>query len=217
MVGWNRVSDYWGQVLADRRKEPLDPEVDFVTHMTRATMDGEPLPDVDILDILNTLTLGSLDTLKSQLAWCMYHLATHPDDRRRVVADLSLIPAAVEEFLRAYPIVSMARKLTQDVEFHGCPMKKDDMVLLSIQSATRDPRVFPDAAEVIIDRSPNRHIAFGASEHRCLGSHFARGELKYALQEWHAAIPEYEIATTEPLLAHGGQVSLLRLPLSWTA
>jgi cytochrome P450 len=217
MVGWNRVSDYWRQVLADRRKDPLDPEVDFVTHMTRATMDGEPLPDVDILDILNTLTLGSLDTLKSQLGWCMYHLATHPDDRRRVAADPSLIPAAVEEFLRAYPIVSMARKLTQDVEFHGCPMKKDDMVLLSIQSATRDPRVFPDADQVIIDRSPNRHIAFGASEHRCLGSHFARAELKYALQEWHAAIPEYEIATTEPLLAHGGQVSLLTLPLTWTA
>ena len=215
MVGWNRVSDYWKQVLADRRKQPLDPEVDFVTHMTRATMDGEPLPDVDILDIMVTLTLGSLDTLKSQLGWCMYHLASHPDDRRRLVEDPSLIPGAVEEFLRAYPIVSMARKLTQDIDFHGCPMKKDDMVLLSIQSATRDPRVFPDPEQVIIDRSPNRHIAFGASEHRCLGSHFARAELKYVLQEWHAAIPDYEIASTEPLVAHGGQCSLLTLPLAW--
>jgi cytochrome P450 len=215
MVGWKRVSEYWRQVLADRRKRPLDADVDFVTHMTRATMDGEPLPDVDILDIMVTLTLGSLDTLKSQLGWCMYHLASHPDDRRRIVEDPLLIPGAVEEFLRAYPIVSMARKLTQDVDFHGCPMKKDDMVLLSIQSATRDPRVFPDPENVIIDRSPNRHIAFGASEHRCLGSHFARAELKYVLQEWHAAIPDYEIATTEPLLAHGGQCSLLTLPLAW--
>ena len=151
---------------------------------------------------MNTLTLGSLDTLKSQLGWCMYHLATHPEDRRRIVVDPSLIPGAVEEFLRAYPIVSMARKLTQDYDFHGCPMKKDDMVLLSIQSATRDPRVFPDADEdVIIDRSPNRHIAFGASEHRCLGSHFARAELLYALEEWHAAIPDYEIAVRRA--AHG--------------
>ena len=158
MVGWNRVSDYWRQMLSERRKEPLDPEVDFVTHMTRATMDGEPLPDVDILDILNTLTLGSLDTLKSQLGWCMFHLATQPVDRRRVAADPSLIPAAVEEFLRAYPIVSMARKLTQDVEFHGCPMKRDDMVLLSIQSATRDPRVFPDA-DPVYQRAPLPRIA----------------------------------------------------------
>ena len=201
MVGWNRVSEYWKNTLDGRREAPLDPDVDFVTHISRATMDGEPLPDVDILDIMDTLTLGSLDTLKSQLGWCMYHLATHPEDRRRIVADPSLIPGAVEEFLRAYPIVSMARKLTQDYDFHGCPMKKDDMVLLSIQSATRDPRVFPEPEEVIIDRSPNRHIAFGASEHRCLGSHFARAELLYALEEWHAAIPEYEIASDEPL--HG--------------
>jgi cytochrome P450 len=216
LVGWNRISAYWKDTLADRRTNPLDPEVDFVTHISRATMDGEPLPDVDILDIMATLTLGSLDTLKSQLGWCMYHLATHPQDRRRVASDPSLIPGAVEEFLRAYPIVSMARKLTQDHDFHGCPMKKDDMVLLTIQAATRDPRVFPDPEQVIIDRSPNRHIAFGASEHRCLGSHFARAEMKYLLEEWHAAIPEYHVPADEPLMAHGGQVSLLSLPLVWT-
>ena len=87
----------------------------------------------------------------------------------------------------------MARKVTHDVDFHGCPMKKDDMVLLSIQSATRDPRVFPDADQVIIDRRPNRHIAFGASAHRCLGSHLARAELQIAIEEWHRLIPEYRV------------------------
>ena len=85
----------------------------------------------------------------------------------------------------------MARKLTRDVDFHGCPMKKDQMVLLSIQSASRDPRMFPNPDEVIIDRSPNRHIAFGASEHRCLGSHLARAELQIAIDEWHELIPDY--------------------------
>jgi cytochrome P450 len=215
MVGWKRIAEYWHDTLADRRRRPRDPDVDFVTHMAGAVIDGELLPDVDILDIMVTLTLGSLDTLKSQLGWCMYHLATQPADRRRVATDPSVIPSAVEEFLRAYPIVSMARKVTRDNDFHGCPLKKDDMVLLSIQSATRDPRVFPDPDSVIIDRSPNRHIAFGASEHRCLGSHLARAELRYALEEWHAAIPEYEVGTDDPLLAHGGQVSLLSLPLVW--
>ena len=158
---------------------------------------------------------SELDTLKSQLGWCFYHLATHPEDRRRLVADPSLTPAAVEEFLRAYPIVSMARKVTRDIDFHGCPMKKDQMVLVSNQSACRDPRVFPNAGDVIIDRSPNRHIAFGASEHRCLGSHLARAELQIAIDEWHQQIPEYRIATDEPLMAHGGQISLLELPLAW--
>jgi cytochrome P450 len=164
-----------------------------------------------------TLTIGSLETLKSQLGWCFYHLATNPDDRRRIVASPDLTPAAVEEFLRAYPIVSMARKVTRDVDFHGCPMKKDDMVLLTIQAATRDPRVFPEPEKVIIDRTPNRHIAFGASEHRCLGSHLARAELKAAIEEWHKAIPDYRVDSDEPRMAHGGQVSLLKLPLSWTA
>ena len=71
----------------------------------------------------------------------------------------------------AYPIVSMARKLTRDIDFHGCPMKKDQMVLLSIQSASRGSTGVPEPGPGDIDRSPNRHIALGASEHRCLGSH----------------------------------------------
>ena len=179
-------------------------------------MDGEPLPDVDILDIMDTLTLGSLDTLKSQLGWCMYHLATHPEDRRRIVADPSLIPGAVEEFLRAYPIVSMARKLTQDYDFHGCPMKKDEMVLLSIQSATREPDASSRSPRTSSSTarptgtSPSEPASTVASAPTSRGA-----ELLYALEEWHAAIPEYEIASDEPLMAHGGQVSLLTLPLVW--
>jgi cytochrome P450 len=89
------------------------------------------------------------------------------------------------------------------------------MVLLSIQSATRDGDVFENPDEVHLDRAPNRHIAFGASEHRCLGSHLARAELQTALEEWHRQIPEYEIAAGEEVLARGGQISLLRLPLTW--
>lgn len=216
MAAWNDIANYWTDVIADRRANPLDPEVDFVTLLTQSSLGGErPVPDDEIRDICVTLTIGSLDTLKSQLGWCFYHLASNADDRRRIVADTSLTPGAVEEFLRAYPIVSMARKLTRDVDFHGCPMQKDQMVLLSIQSATRDPRVFPNPADVVIDRSPNRHIAFGASEHRCLGSHLARAELQTAIDEWHRLIPEYRLGTEAPLLAHGGQVSLLELPLVW--
>ena len=214
-AAWGEIASFWSDLLARRKAEPADPAIDFVTHLTQSTIDGKPLPDADIEDICVTLTLGSLETLKSQLGWCFYHLATNPDDRKRLVESPDLIPGAVEEFLRAYPIVSMARKATRDVDFHGCPIKKDDMVLLSIQSATRDPRVFPDPAEVIIDRKPNRHIAFGASEHRCLGSHLARAELQIAIDEWLKQIPDYRVAGDQPLEAHGGQVSLVSLPLTW--
>lgn len=215
MSAWDDIHNYWAEMLAARRSHPRDPEVDFVTHLSRCELDGEALPDADILDILVTLTLGSLDTIKNQLGWCFYHLATHPEDRRRLVAQPELVASAVEEFLRAYPIVGMARKLNEDHDFHGCPMKKDDMVLLSIPAATRDPRQFPEADKVIIDRTPNRHIAFGASEHRCLGSHLARCELQSAIREWHLLIPEYSLDTDEQLLAHGGLISLRSLPLAW--
>jgi cytochrome P450 len=215
MEAWNDVATYWNDVIAERRVRPRDPEQDFVTLLTNARIDDRPLPDDEIQDICVTLTIGSLDTLKAQLGWCFYHLATHDEDRKRLVASPELIPTAVEEFLRGYPIISMARKVTRDVDFHGCPMKKDQMVLLSIQSATRDPRIFPNADEIIIDRQPNRHIAFGASEHRCLGSHLARAELAHAIEQWHEVIPDYRVGIDEPLMAHGGQTSLLRLPLAW--
>lgn len=217
MAAWADIAAYWRDVVAERRRAPRDPDVDLITHLSRSTVLGAPLPDDDLLDIAVTLTFGSLDTTKSQLGWCMYHLATHPGDRDRLVASPDLVPDAVEEFLRAYPIVSMARKVTADGEFRGCPMKQGDMVLLSIQSATRDPRVFPDADQVIIDRRPNRHIAFGASAHRCLGSHLARAELQIAIEEWHRLIPSYRFAAPEPPLARGGQTSVLALPLAWPA
>jgi cytochrome P450 len=211
----NDIKAYFADVLADRRKHPRDETVDFATLLMNAKIDDRPLDDEEFLDICMTLTFGSLDTTKSVLGWTFWHLASHPSDREWVVRDPGIIPSAVEECLRAYPIVSMARKVTQDVDFHGCPMHKGDMVLLSIQSATRDPDVFADPAEVKLDRTPNRHIAFGASEHRCVGSHLARAELQIAVEEWHKRIPEYRVSDGEEVLAHGGQISLLSLPLSW--
>ena len=215
MGAWADIAAFWTVLLADRHANPLDPDIDFVTHMTEATIDGHPFADDEIIDTLVTLTLGSLDTLKGQFGWCIYHFATHPEDRQRIIDDPNLIPNAVEEILRAYPIVGMARKLTQDIEFHGCPMKKDDMLFLNLPSATRDPREFPDADKVIIDRSPNRHMAFGASEHRCVGSHLARAEMIVALEEWHRAIPHYRLGVDEPLMELGSQIALVSLPLVW--
>jgi len=215
MAAWGEVAAYWTDKVADRHARPLDPNVDIVSHLCRSEVDGAPLPDADIIDLMVTLTLGSLDTLKSQLGWCFYHLAAHPDDRRRLIAEPELIPSAVEEFLRAYPIVPMARKVTRDIDFHGCPMRKGDMVMLTYPSATRDPREFPDADKVILDRFPNRHMAFGVSEHRCLGSHLARNEMQTAIREWHRLIPDYRLAGDEPPLAHHGQISLMSLPLAW--
>ena len=136
----------------------------------------------------------------------MWHLATHADDRRRLVAEPELMPTAIEEFLRAYAPVTMARRLSDDVDFGGCPMKAGDRILMNFPAANRDPDVFPDADKVILDRLHNRHVAFGAGIHRCAGSNLARMEIRVAVEEWLARMPDFEV--TDPALVTwaGGQV-----------
>jgi cytochrome P450 len=209
------IHQYFVELLAERRANPRDPDTDFMTHLIQAEKDGEPLLEEDLLNICDVLILAGLDTMKCQLGYSFYHFATHPEDRRRIVADPDLVPSAVEEILRYYTIVTPGRKLTEDYEIDGCPMKKGQMVWLDLAMACRDPRAFPDADEFIIDRERNQHLAFAAGAHRCLGSHLARSEMVIALQEWHRRIPDYELDTTEALTEHGGQFGLNSLPIRW--
>ena len=101
---------------------------------------------------------------------------------------------ALEEFLRAYAPVTMARMVAKDTDFHGCPMKKDDWVLLPFPAANRDPLKFEDPDTFIVDRQENRHAAFGLGIHRCLGSNLARLELKVAIEEFVTRFPRFELA-----------------------
>jgi cytochrome P450 len=136
----------------------------------------------------------------------LWHLASHEDDRRRLVEQPELWPTAIEELLRAYAPVTMARIVTRDTDIRGCPMKAGDRVLLSFGAANRDPEAFPDADRVVLDRAVNRHIAFGAGIHRCAGSNLARMELRVALEEWHARIPSYRLADPATVRWAGTQV-----------
>ena len=100
---------------------------------------------------------------------------------------------ALEEFLRAYAPVTMARLVKDDHDFHGCPMKANDWVLLPFPAANRDPAQFDRATEFVIDRQENRHGAFGLGIHRCLGSNLARLELKVAVEEFVARFPSFAV------------------------
>jgi hypothetical protein len=117
------------------------------------------------------------------------------------------MPTAVEEFLRAYSPVTMARVVTEDVTFHGCPMHEGDKVLMNFPAANRDPLAFDRADEVVLDRALNRHVAFGSGIHRCAGSNLARMELRVAIEEWLARIPSFHLDEEGPsVLWAGGQV-----------
>ncbi len=167
---------------------------------------GSPVPDGHILGTVALTLIAGVDTTWSAIGSALWHLATHPEDRRRLVAEPELMPIAIEELLRAYSPVTMARIVTEDVEFAGCPMHAGDRVLLNFPAANRDPAAFPDADKVQIDREINRHVAFGAGIHRCAGSNLARMEMRVAVEEWLARIPEFELDPTEEVTWAGGQV-----------
>jgi cytochrome P450 len=183
-----------------------------------STVDDAPLGDDLILDILTVLVLAGLDTTRGQLGYLFRHLADNPDDRRRLAAEPGLIPSAVEESLRLYTIIfGDGRKVAQDTDFHGCPLRKGDMVYGLVSGANRDPRVYDRPDEFIVDRKANPHLGFAGGPHRCLGAHLARMVMQVAVEEWLQVIPDFEVAAEEPLMERGGgaMMALLSLPLKW--
>ncbi|HVW40019.1 MAG TPA: cytochrome P450 [Amycolatopsis sp.] len=208
------VMAYFSALIDDRRAAPRE---DLISSAMTWQIDDEPVSDGDLLAFCLLMFMAGLDTVAMQLSYSFYHLARNPDDRRRIAEDLSLVQPAVEEFLRYYAFVSPGRKATKDIEIAGCRVKAGQMMWMPLASANRDEDEFPDADRVIIDRSPNRHLAFGAGPHRCLGSHLARQELTIGLSEWHKRIPDYRLDPDIPVTEHGGQVGLDNLPLVWDA
>ena len=187
------------------------PRDDLTSFLLASEMDGEPLNADHVIGTMALLLLAGIDTTWSAIGASIYHLAATPADRERLVAEPELRPVAMEELLRAYAPVTMARLVREDMDYAGCPMKADDWVLLPFPSANRDPEFFDDADQVIIDREVNRHAAFGLGIHRCAGSHLARMELRVALDAWLEAFPSFHLADPAGVRWSGGQVRGPRL------
>lgn len=200
MIG---ILTYLTGALDERIANPTD---DFISELLVSEHDGKTIDRSVVMGMCALLLVAGIDTTWSSIGSALWHLATHPEDRRRLVAEPDLMPTAIEEMLRAYSPVTMARRLSEDVEFQGCPMKKGDRILMNFPAANRDPSVFPDADKVILDRANNRHVAFGAGIHRCAGSNLARMELRVAIEEWLARIPEFEVSDPDAVTWAGGQV-----------
>ena len=190
MPAWNAIAAFFFEALEQRKREPGD---DLVSDLLQAEVDGAPVPDVHVLGTLALILVAGVDTTWSSIGSAMWHLATHDDDRRRLVAEPELIPTAIEELLRAYSPVTMARYVVEDTELAGCPIRAGDKVLLSFAAANRDPEAFERPDEVVIDRAVNRHVAFGVGIHRCAGSNLARMELQVAVEQWLKRIPEFRL------------------------
>lgn len=201
--GVAEIRDYMAQAMTERRKSPGN---DLISHLVTTEMEGAPLPDHLIERMLVLQLVAGIDTTWSSIGAALWHLAVHDDDRRRLVAEPELLPTAIEELLRAYAPVNVARRVTADAEVNGVTMHQGDHLMMAFPIACRDPQKFDRADEVVLDRAENRHVAFGSGIHRCLGSNLARLEMELALETWLRHIPEYSIAPGADVSWSTGQI-----------
>lgn len=198
------IFTYLNERIQERKANPG--QDDLITYLLNATVDGEPVPEPHVLGTCFLILVAGIDTTWSSIGSALWHLAQQPADRARLIAEPALMTNAVEELLRAYSPVTMARYVASDVEYAGCPMREGDKVLMNFPAANRDPRVFDRPDEVILDREKNPHIAFGVGIHRCAGSNLARMEMKVAIEEWLKRIPDYRLEAPDEVTWAGGQV-----------
>ena len=200
-------------LAALRRREPVD---DFVSFLVEADIDGRPLTEKEIIGIGVLLFVAGLDTVAAAIGFDLNYLARNAGEQAKLRANPELVRPAVEELLRAYSTVHMLRTATRDVEFNGIRIKEGDRVYCSSILANRDPREFPDANRIDLERKRNPHAAFSYGPHRCLGSHLARRELDIGLQEFLARIPPFRIQEGTAPIVYGGYVfGIEKLVLAW--
>lgn len=184
-------SSYCRSLAELRRAEPAD---DVTGMLVRARVEGEPLSDRELLGFLIELITAGHETTTSAIALYLAKLGLEPAQRLSLVREPARIPSAVEELLRyESPVQVLRRTVTRRTELAGVHMEAGDTVVLLWGAANRDEKVFDVPDEFNLDRPHNRHLAFGAGIHRCLGSHLARLELRIVLEEVLRRLPDYEV------------------------
>lgn len=207
------IRDYFARLVEERRNEPRD---DLVTFLVGAEVGDAAMSTEDQLGVASLLLVAGIDTTWCMLGNSLWWLAQHPAARRRLAEDRELWPSAVEELLRRFAPVSVVRVVTEDVSVDGTAVARGEHVLLPFPAANLDPDAFPEPYTLQLDRAPNRHLAFGAGVHRCLGAHLARMELRVGLEEFFKRVPEFELHGDDPVSWKPGQIrGPNRLLLRW--
>ncbi len=206
VAAWGGLYQHLNDAVTARTTQA--PRDDMIDVLLNAEIDGEKLRFADIVSNAMLLVQAGLETTASAMSFAFHHLATHPVERDRLIADPELIPRAVEEFIRfAGSIHGIPRTVAQEVELSGHTFCPGESVIVNYASANRDTQQFPDADQCILDRRDNRHLGFGAGVHRCLGSNLARLEFQVGVEQVLSRMPDFALSAGIDAPFHGNSVT----------
>ncbi len=195
-ASWAGLAQWIRDFVARRRDQPA--RGDIVDAVLTASVEGRPLTEQEVTGIVQLLILGGLETTAGALGLIMHRFCRFPDIPAQLRAHPERIPKAVEELLRLDgPFIAIARTATRDVEIGGRQLHRGDRVLLSWASAGRDSAEFTAPDDFDLGRPTNRHLAFGAGPHRCIGSNIARQNLRIALEELLRRLTDFRLAAAD--------------------
>ena len=204
---------YLAGVVAQRRQQP---EGDLMSVVANATIDGEPLSDMDTLSYGMLLAAAGHDTTSSSVGVGMMQLAINPGEFEKLKTDPSLIPSAAQEMFRwATPVRHFIRTAVVDTELGGQKIKAGEAVCLMYLSGNRDEAAFDDPDSFRVDRSPNRHVAFGYGAHHCLGRILAEMELEALFNEIVERVESIELAGEPEWVKTNHTGGLKHLPIRY--
>lgn len=204
---------YFTELTSQRRANPTD---DLASTISNATLDGQPLSDIDTVSYYSIIAAAGHDTSSASISGGMLALLENPDQLARLQSDMSLMPLAVEEMIRwSTPVKEFMRTAQQDYQIRGVRIAKGESVLLSYMSGNRDEEIFDQPFAFDISRDPNRHIAFGYGVHFCLGAALARMEVKSFFSELLPRLRSAELAGVPQHMATTFVGGLKHLPMRY--
>ena len=208
-----RFSDYLLPILKARKADPGD---DVISAIATAEIDGQPITQDDAVNMATTLLLGGLDTVAALMSFVWDHLARNPQLQRVLADNPARIRDAVEEYCRRFPVGTNTRLTARDTEIDGVTIRAGDLVTTPQILHAIDDREYPDPLVFDIDRQTGGYSSFGHGVHRCPGSFLGKVELRIALEEWLAAIPQFAIAPGARVkVTPGVTAGIFSLPLVW--
>jgi len=215
LAGFAALGAYSLKKVRERR---ANPGTDLISEITRAQVDGQLLSDEVVANVVTLLLTAGLDTVVAMLGFFVRFLALNPAHRRQLIQEPACIQPAVEELLRRFAIVTLAREVTCDVEIRGIGLKRGDMISVPTILANLDEDAFDDPLSVNFKRRTIPHLTFGGGPHRCMGAMLARTELQIFVEEWLARIPDFSIRPDFDVKVRSRVVTTIpALPLVWAA